>query len=81
MSASNIPIKFDGPASYQVVVKGHLEKVLHPYFDHLRAVLKKDAENTSINVYVKDQAALAGLINMLYEMHYPIILVKYLAEE
>ena len=77
------PIKFDAPAKYKIVVQGNLPEELHPYFAHMKIV--KETGKNGINITLltgntKDQADLAGIFNILYEFHFPILLVEHLAE-
>lgn len=78
------PVKFDASGTYNIIVQGSLPERLYPYFANLKIVTEKDKNdisNTLLTGNVKDQAALAGILNMLYEFHYPILLVEYLTEK
>lgn len=77
----NIPIRFDAPVCYQVIVQGRLSEMVYPFFRDVHIEVKKNGggiESTIMTGTVADQAALAGLLNMLYEFHYSILFVQYL---
>lgn len=79
----NSPIKFDAPVSYRIIVQGVLSEIYYPYFEGMEIVLHKGEEeidSTTIIGNVKDQAALSGILNMLYDFHYPILSVEYIGE-
>ena len=79
MMTINSPIKFDAPATYKIVVQGSLTENLYPCFSELKIVTgkgKKGVNITFLTGNIKDQAALAGILNILYEFHYPILLVE-----
>ena len=82
MKIINSPIKFDAPAAYKIVVQGNLPEELYPYFANMK-IVKETCKNgmniTLLTGYTKDQADLAGIFNILYEFHYPILLVEHLA--
>jgi hypothetical protein len=76
-------IKFDAPATYKIIVQGHLPEILYPYFDGMKILLKKRKgfDCTAMTGQIKDQAALAGLLNILYELHYPILRLESIDEK
>ena len=84
MKPMDSPIKFDAPGTYNIVVQGNLPEKLYSLFTNMKIVTKKGKNginSTLLTGTIKDQAALAGILNMLYEFHYPILLVEYLAEK
>lgn len=73
-------IKFSGPANYKITVQGILTETFLNSFEGLKVVTEKDEENkysTKIDIRIKDQAELSGIINTLYEWRFPILLVEY----
>jgi len=76
------PIKFDGPAFYRIIVQGILPEIDYPYFKGLKIVVEKKSRkgSTTITGTITDQAALAGILNTLYDFHLSILLVEYIDE-
>jgi hypothetical protein len=76
---SRKPIPFDLPATYQICVQGRFDPT---WSDHLGgmtigpATVEADPPVTSLEGELRDQAALAGVLNGLYEMHLTLISVK-----
>ena len=84
MKIINRPIKFDAPGTYKIVVQGNLPENLHPYFANMKIVTERGKNgifSTLLTGNIKDQAALAGILNMLYDFHYPILLVECVTEK
>lgn len=80
----NSPIKFDARASYSIVVQGNLPEELYPIFPDMKIAPAKGEigiDSTLLTGNIRDQAALAGILNMLYDLHCPILLVEYLPEK
>ena len=72
-------IKFNGPATYKIKVQGILSETFLSSFNGIKSSTEKDLENkyvTTIEIIIKDQAELSGIINSLYEWRYPILLVE-----
>ena len=71
------------PAIYRIRVRGHLDA---KWSDRLEAmnitdVEHRDGKNETILVgRLADQAALAGVMNTLYEQHMPVLSVDCLEE-
>jgi hypothetical protein len=73
-------ITFDGPARYQILVKGSIPVNWSDRMDgmSIRQAAADDGEPvTTLEGELADQAALAGVINTLYELHLPIISVGH----
>ena len=73
------PIKFDAPATYKIVVQGSLPENFYPCFSGLKIVTEKGKKGVNITFLtggIKDQAALAGILNILHDYHCPILLVE-----
>jgi len=74
-------ITFHGPARYQILVKGRIPVNWSDRLDgmSIRQAAADDGEPvTTLEGELADQAALAGVINTLYELHLPILLVEQL---
>jgi hypothetical protein len=75
-------IPFDSPAAYQISVQGQIDPI---WFYRLEGMLIYQTRGkgacppvTTLEGELEDQAALAGVLNTLYELHLPILLVKRL---
>lgn len=72
---------FDTPAIYQICVQG---VVAASWSDRLEGMTLNVSESTDRNPITTltgellDQAALAGVLNMLYDMHLPVLSVERL---
>ena len=75
-------LTFDGAATYQIRVSGHLESNWRDRMAGM-SVRRFGSENepgiTMLEGELIDQAALAGLLMMLYEMHLPVLSVECLS--
>jgi hypothetical protein len=75
------PIPYDLPATYQISVQGRIDP---SWSDRLEGMTAQSStgESTSCTTMLEgvlsDQAALAGVLNTLYELHLTVILVKRL---
>jgi hypothetical protein len=75
-------IVFDSPASYQICVQGQIDP---SWSDRLggMAIFPDKVETgppaTTLVGELSDQAALAGVLNTLYELHLPVLSVKCLS--
>ena len=76
-------MKMDSPASYRITVQGRLDAEWAKNMVGM-AIVSTDAtgevEATTMEGRVQDQAALAGLLVALYELHLPLLRVEYLNE-
>ena len=78
----NTVIKMYQPARYRIKVYGAVDKRWFAYYDNM--VLEKENEEegrplTTITGQVTDQAALLGILNLLYDMQLPLISIKYIS--
>jgi len=77
-------VKFEGPATYRIVVRGGLEANLSDRLAGMR-ITSESREGqkplTSLVGRLLDQAQLSGVLNALYEMHLPIVSVEVLDDE
>jgi hypothetical protein len=78
---SRIPIPFDRPATYQISVLGRIDPA---WTDRLEGMTiypssgGADSPVTTLEGELSDQAALAGVLNSLYELHLSVLSVKCL---
>lgn len=72
-------IQFSNPCHYYLQVLGNVHQDLWDYFEGEIEDVEEDENGrviTSLSVYVRDQAELSGLINMLYDSRHVLLLVK-----
>ena len=75
------PIPFDHPATYQIRVQGCIDPNLSDLLGGMEISQGKGNEDPLITILegeLSDQAALAGMLNTLYELKMPVILVRRL---
>ena len=74
---------FDSPATYRIGVQGRIPaRWLRPPGRHdasRNACRKPDPPVTTLLGELSDQAALAGVLNSLYELHLPVLSVERLS--
>ena len=78
---SKNPIPFDCPAIYQISVQGRIDPTSSDILGGMTispATAEGGLPVTTLEGDLKDQAALAGVLNTLYELHLPVISVKRL---
>lgn len=75
----NGPIKIDSPAIYQIEVQGKLDISWSDNLAGMNITSYKqgDKEITTLVGRLSDQAALAGLLQSLYDMRLPILSVEF----
>jgi len=74
-------IPFDRPAIYQISVQGRIDPTWSDRLEGMvicQSTVEADSLITSLEGELSDQAALAGVLNTLYELHLPVISVKRL---
>ena len=75
------PVPYDRPTTYQICVQGQIDQTWSDRLEgmtiHL-ASMEGEPSITTLEGELSDQAALAGVLNTLYEMHLTVILVKRL---
>ena len=67
------------PATYRISVQGTLDKKWSDYYGGMSIehdVVLDQYPMTTLTGQLKDQSALIGVINSLYDFGYPIILVE-----
>ena len=79
---SREPIPFDRPATYQINVLGRIDPTTSDLLGGMTIspdTAQADPPVTTLEGELTDQAALAGVLNTLYELHLPVLLVKRLS--
>ena len=73
---------FDSPATYQISVQGQIDPIwfyrLEGMLIYQTRVKEVYSPDTTLEGELSDQAALAGVLNTLYELHLTVLLVKRL---
>jgi hypothetical protein len=75
------PIPFDRPAAYQISVQGRIDPNWSDLLDGMTICVTTGEGGlpvTTVDGEFSDQAALLGVLNSLYELHLPVLLVKCL---
>ena len=69
---------FDGPGIYRICVQGFLHESWSERLAGLRITTGnfKGQAVTELTGQLRDQAELAGVLNTIYELHLPILLVE-----
>jgi hypothetical protein len=74
-------IAFDSPATYQISVQGRIDPTWSERLEGMAICLVSTEIASPITTLigeVSDQAALAGVLDTLYELHLPVLSVKRL---
>jgi hypothetical protein len=77
-------LEFGGPAVYRIVVQGKLSQRQSTHLEDMGFLIDPHAERpelTTLRGPIRDQAALAGILDMLYGMHLSIVRVEIVAGE
>jgi len=72
------------PAVYRIVVQGHLGSRMSDRLGGLRITTGNHSDLTPVTTLVgqvRDQAALSGVLNALYELHLPVLSVELVRHE
>jgi hypothetical protein len=73
----------DTPATYRIRVRGYLDSSWSDRLGGLTITPSSQGDEqlvTTLYGQVVDQAALAGLLGALYDLHLPLVSVEYLGE-
>jgi len=76
--------KSSAPATYRICVQGSLEEKWSDRLGGMSISQSSRPDQTTVTVLVgrvRDQAALAGVLNTLYDLHLPILSVEALPNE
>ena len=71
---------FDGPATYEIVVQGTVGENWHGRLGGMAietSSLGTGAPQTTLRGWIRDQAALHGVLETLYALHLPILEVRH----
>lgn len=74
-------IPFDSPATYQITVQGRIDPTSVDLLEGMNihhAVVEDGHMITTLVGEIRDQTALAGVLNILYELHLPVLMVMRL---
>jgi hypothetical protein len=74
-------VRFDGPAFYRIQVQGPIPKDWSDRLEGMAISQQKSEAGERVSTLegeLADQAALAGVLNSVYELHLPILLVEYI---
>ncbi len=74
-------LTFDSPATYQILVHGSIAARSTEYLEGMsirQLAPSGEPPVTALEGELLDQAALAGVLNTLYDMHLPVVSVQCL---
>jgi hypothetical protein len=77
-------LKFEGPASYRIRTQGHLDDSWSDRLGGMVITRAFTADKQPMTILIgnlKDQSALSGVLNAIYDLHLPVISVEYLDEK
>ena len=78
---SRKPIPFDRPAAYQIIVQGRIDPNMSDLVGGMTIQIKSGETKSPITILngeLRDQAALAGVLNTIYELHLSVLSVERL---
>lgn len=81
MTETVTPLTMEGPAVYRIRIQGHLDSEWADRIEGMnitRDEVQYGAPETVLVGRVRDQSALAGVLNTLYELHLPVLSVDCL---
>ena len=73
-------VRFDDPAFYRIQVQGLVPKDWSDRLEGMSISQRKSEAGERVSTLegeLADQAALAGVLNSVYELHLPILSVEY----
>jgi hypothetical protein len=74
-------LNFEKPATYRIRVIGHINDSLSDQLGGMIITRAFTADSRPLTIlvgYMRDQAALSGVLNELYELHLPLLTVESL---
>lgn len=74
-------VSFESSGIYRIRVRGHIDESLADQLGGMvitRAFTSEKDPMTILIGYLRDQAALSGVLNELYELHLPLLTVELL---
>ena len=75
---------FDGPATYRICVKGRIPPKWRDRLEGMAVTERSteaDSPVTTLEGELADQAALAGLLSTLFQLHLSVVFVERLSAE
>jgi len=75
--------EFAGPGYYRIAVQGRIDATLCRRLGAMRVVGPAPVDGQPVAILegsVSDQAELSGILNALYEFHYPLLSVNRLVD-
>ncbi len=78
---SDIGPLFDMPTTYRIAIRGVLPKSWSSRMGGMEIVSPDQAREAPVTIlsgWLSDQAALLGVLNTLYDLHFPLVSVEYL---
>jgi len=76
-------LRADGPAVYLIQVGGRLDSKWSASMGGMNITAARSGANDIVTTLIgelQDQAALAGVLNTIYDLHMPVLSVKCLGE-
>jgi hypothetical protein len=76
-------LNFSKPAIYQIKIKGLIDKNKTNYLADMQITYEHLEDDKPVSILIgklKDQSALSGILNSLYDLHMPVISVKILKD-
>jgi hypothetical protein len=77
-------VRYAGPGTYRIEIEGKLSADWEPRLGDLRMTSWRSEDGGRLTVLkgrVRDQAALAGILNTIYELHVPLLSVQRLDDD
>jgi hypothetical protein len=78
-----VELTLDTPATYRIRVKGHLDRSWSDRLGGMAITSRSHDDGPTVSTLrgeLLDQAALAGVLSALYNLHLPLVSVEYLGE-
>ena len=75
---------FEGPGKYRIDVLGQLDAAWSDRLGGMQITIESAVDGktvTNLVGHLRDQAQLSGILNTLYDLYLPILLVQYLPEK
>ena len=86
MHASHLggKVQFEKPGKYRIIVQGRLDESWSDRLSGMQITPGETEHNemtTNLIGELRDQTQLSEILNYLYDLHMPILLVEYLGEK
>lgn len=75
------PLAIDDPATYRIELQGVLGSSWQDFVRHMQIQVRRAESGsvvTTLTGVVRDQAALAGILNLVYDLGMPLLSVEWL---